>query len=252
MGVIRVTKFIEEFTVDNFFDSNKQPETNNPITVNPVNNSAESLNIEDVEIINYIENQSDAFIQTGYSSAKEDNTKVIRDIMYFDNKQYRFDGDNLCFGIMKRSDACCVKYKTETINTQLDKVKVTYNTFQKITFISNAGTYTIYDKVVRGNENQLQVNAQFSQSEFSIGNISDRANIKSGDILYFTDMLLFKNNEEHSNYKARLKTAQIYKNDVLVRDYVAAKRKKDGKVGLFDKVENKFYTSPNGTEFIAG
>ena len=86
MGVIRVTKFIEEFTVDNFFDSNKQPETNNPITVNPVNNSAESLNIEDVEIINYIENQSDAFIQTGYSSAKEDNTKVIRDIMYFDNK----------------------------------------------------------------------------------------------------------------------------------------------------------------------
>lgn len=43
-----------------------------------------------------------------------------------------------------------------------------------------------------------------------------------------------------------------YKNDALVRDYVAAKRKKDGKVGLFDKVENKFYTSPNGTEFIAG
>jgi len=41
MGVIRVTKDIEEFTVDNFFDSNKQPETSNPITVNPVNNSAE-------------------------------------------------------------------------------------------------------------------------------------------------------------------------------------------------------------------
>lgn len=252
MGVIRVTEFGEDFTWDNYCDCNKQPETSNPITVNPVNNSAESLNIEDVEIINYIENQSDAFIQTGYSSTKEDNTKVIRDIMYFDNKQYRFDGDDLCFGIMKRSDACCVKYKNETKNTQLDKVKVTYNTFQKITFISNAGTHIIYNKTVTGNKTQLEAVAQYPQSEFSIGNISDRVIINSRDILYFTDMLLFKNNEEHSNYKARLKTAQIYKNDVLVRDYVAAKRKKDGKVGLFDKVENKFYTSPNGTEFIAG
>jgi len=62
MGVIRVTAIIN--TENNYInnDSNKQPETNNPITVNPVNNSAESLNIEDVEIINYIENQSDAFI----------------------------------------------------------------------------------------------------------------------------------------------------------------------------------------------
>ena len=83
MGVIRVTKFIEEFTVDNFFDSNKQPETSNPITVNPVNNSAESLNIEDVEIINYIENQSDAFIQTDFSSTKEDKVKIAKDILSF-------------------------------------------------------------------------------------------------------------------------------------------------------------------------
>ena len=45
MGVIRVTKFIEV----------AGGETSNPITVNPVNNSAESLNIEDIEIINYIE-----------------------------------------------------------------------------------------------------------------------------------------------------------------------------------------------------
>lgn len=252
MGVIRVTEFGEEFTFDNC-DCNKQPEeTSNPITVNSVNNSAESLNIEDVEIINYIENQSDAFIQTGYSSTKEDNTKVVRDIMYFDNKQYRFDGDDLCFGIMKRSDACSMKYKNVTKNTQLDKVKVAYNIFQKITFISNAGTHIIYNKFVTGNKTELKAIAQYPQSEFSIGNISDKVINDGESILYFTDMLLFKNNEEHSNYKARLKTAQIYKNDVLVRDYVAAKCKKDNKVGLFDKVENKFYTSPNGTEFIAG
>ena len=243
MGVIRVTKYGEEFTVDNFFDYDYRQETSNPIMVNPVNKYvAESLNIEDVEIINYIENQSDAFIQTGYSSVKGDITKIIRDIMYFDNKQYRFDGDNFCFGIVKQNDTCCVKYQDEIKNTIHEKIKVTYNNFQKITFICNT-------KIEKG---------KTPYSEFIIGDESDRVNINNsidyftGNKLYFTDMLLFKNNEEHSNYKARLKTAQIYKNDILVRDYVAAKHKKDNKVGLFDKVENKFYTSPNGTEFIAG
>lgn len=222
MGVIRVTKFGEEF---------KPEEASNPITINPVNNSAESLNIEDVEIINYIENQSDAFIQTGYSSAKEDNTKVIRDIMYFDNKQNRFDGDTLCFGIMKRSDILSIKLSDNRIISDEEELKVKYSIFQKITFV---------------------INNDRTQKTFSIGNIAGKYNYSMGDQGYFTNLLLFKTNDEHTNYKARLKTAQIYKNDILVRDYVAAKRKKDGKVGLFDKVENKFYTSPNGTEFIAG
>nr|DAV98933.1 MAG TPA: hypothetical protein [Caudoviricetes sp.] len=63
MGVIRVTKYGEDFTVDNFLDYNEKQETSNPIMVNSLNKYvAESLNIEDVEIINYIENQSDAFI----------------------------------------------------------------------------------------------------------------------------------------------------------------------------------------------
>ena len=240
MGVIRVTKFGAEWTGDSI--NGETPDISNPIMVNPLNKYvAESLSIEDIEIINYIENQSDAFIQTGYSSTKDDITKIIRDIMYFDNRQHRYDGDVLCIGIEKRSDACSIKSNNIIIKTPYEKVKVKYNTFQEITFISNAGTYESSGKFKN------------AQAEFSIGDIAERVSIPNQeDINYFTNLLLFKSNEEHSNYKARLKTAQIYKNDVLVRDYIAAKRKKDGKVGLFDKVENKFYTSPNGTEFIAG
>ena len=236
MGVIRVTKFEEEF---------KPEETNNPITVNPVNNSAESLNIEDVEIVNYIENQSDAFIQTGYSSIKDDVTKVVRDIMYFDNKQNRFDGSNgIYFGLSKRKDTYNLLIRSaliyskselpnslELINPETETVKVTYNKFCQFTFTLNE-------------------DVALCKSTFNIDNHTDK--VKHPRNLKFDNLLLFKTDQEHSNYKARLKTAQIYKNDILVRDYVAAKRKKDGKVGLFDKVENKFYTSPNGTEFIAG
>ena len=61
MGVIRVTKFGAEWTGDSI--NGETPETSNPIMVNPLNKYvAESLSIEDIEIINYIENQSDAFI----------------------------------------------------------------------------------------------------------------------------------------------------------------------------------------------
>ena len=241
MGVIRVTKFIEEFTVDNFFDSNKQPETSNPITVNPVNNSAESLNIEDVEIINYIENQSDAFIQTDFSSTKEDKVKIAKDILYFDNKQNRYDGYNdIYFGIGKRSDNYSLLIQGTFITSET--VKGIYNEFSLFTFTPNISSFQ-YDNGMGGNITKYQ-------SEFNIGSHTDK--VTHNDKIHFDNLLLFKTDQEHSNYKARLKTAQIYKNDILVRDYVAAKRKKDGKVGLFDKVENKFYTSPNGTEFIAG
>lgn len=36
----------------------------------------------------------------------------------------------------------------------------------------------------------------------------------------------------------------------LVRDFIPVKRKEDGKIGLFDKVTNRFYISPNGHDFV--
>lgn len=38
----------------------------------------------------------------------------------------------------------------------------------------------------------------------------------------------------------------------LLRDFIPVRRRSDGKVGLLDRVENKFYTSPNGAEFVGG
>jgi hypothetical protein len=38
----------------------------------------------------------------------------------------------------------------------------------------------------------------------------------------------------------------------LVRDMMPCKRKSDNKVGLLDKVNNVFYVSPNGAEFVGG
>lgn len=38
----------------------------------------------------------------------------------------------------------------------------------------------------------------------------------------------------------------------LIRDFIPVRRRSDGKIGLLDRVENKFYLSPNGAEFTGG
>ena len=50
----------------------------------------------------------------------------------------------------------------------------------------------------------------------------------------------------------RIYSCQIYDNDVLVRDFVPAKRNSDSKVGLYDLVNDVFYTSPNNKNFTSG
>lgn len=45
---------------------------------------------------------------------------------------------------------------------------------------------------------------------------------------------------------------KIYDNNTLIRDFIPAKRISDGKCGLWDKVNFKFYTDESGGNFIAG
>lgn len=203
----------------------------------------------DIEIVDgilkigYIENQSDAFIQTDFSCGDDDKVKIEKEILYFDNTQNRYDGYNgIYFGIGKRRDTYSLLIQGMFIAPETETVKVIYNEFSQFTFTPNAASFQYS---AGGGKKKTKY-----QSEFNIGNHTDKA--AHNDKIHFDNLLLFKTDQERSNYKARLKTAKIYKNDVLVRDFVAAKRKADGKVGLFEKVESKFYTSPNGTEFIGG
>lgn len=45
---------------------------------------------------------------------------------------------------------------------------------------------------------------------------------------------------------------KMKENGVLVRDFVPAKRKSDGVIGMYDLIGRKFYTSPNGVAFTRG
>ena len=54
--------------------------------------------------------------------------------------------------------------------------------------------------------------------------------------------------------KGKLYFCQIYENEKLVRDFIPCKRNVDNKVGLYDIINNKFYTgiNPDGADFGAG
>lgn len=72
---------------------------------------------------------------------------------------------------------------------------------------------------------------------------------KAGRKSYFTDrtiklFFLYKKLCYGFVYYVR-----IYDGNKLLRDFIPVRRRSDGKIGLLDKVENKFYTSSNGIEF---
>lgn len=51
---------------------------------------------------------------------------------------------------------------------------------------------------------------------------------------------------------AKLYSCKMYNNSTIVRDFIPAKRISDGKCGLWDKVNFKFYTDESGGNFKAG
>lgn len=63
---------------------------------------------------------------------------------------------------------------------------------------------------------------------------------------------IFAQNNTSWLSKAKLYSCKIYKDTTLVRDFIPAKRISDGKYGLWDKVNYKFYTDINGNNFTAG
>lgn len=53
-------------------------------------------------------------------------------------------------------------------------------------------------------------------------------------------------------YKGRIYFLEVYDNNVLACSFVPCYRKEDGKVGMYDTVRNAFYYSPDSSNFTKG
>lgn len=72
---------------------------------------------------------------------------------------------------------------------------------------------------------------------------------KNGSNLYLFSV---NNGGNYNKASMKLYSCKMYDNGTLVRDFIPAKRISDGKCGLWDKVNFKFYTDESGGNFIAG
>lgn len=85
----------------------------------------------------------------------------------------------------------------------------------------------------------------------------DKTAINMGSETFSTPvtLFLFASNENGSariGKDLRIYYFKIFEADTLIRNYIPAKRKSDGAIGLYDTVNDTFSLSPNGTKFIAG
>ena len=62
----------------------------------------------------------------------------------------------------------------------------------------------------------------------------------------------FEDNVSYGSTKMKIYYFQLYDNGTLVRDFIPARRNSDGVVGMYDIVNQTFYTNPGGTNFVAG
>lgn len=56
----------------------------------------------------------------------------------------------------------------------------------------------------------------------------------------------------YGSVKGKVWLLKINDNGKPIRDFIPAKRKSDGTIGMYDLVGRKFYTSPNGVAFTGG
>lgn len=55
------------------------------------------------------------------------------------------------------------------------------------------------------------------------------------------------------NYQhQRVYGLKLWDENILVHNFIPVRRHSDGKIGMLDKIDGQFYTSPNGVEFIGG
>lgn len=179
--------------------------------------------------LEYIESTGTQYIDTGFKPNQ--NTRVVMDVTPVDVSL----GKMWCAFGVRQNDIYFGLYKASTGNMNLTWF-----------YGSNYSNYFTVDYAKRHN---LEVN----KNAASVDGISKSY---AAQTFQFTiPLFLLCDNAAGSPTSAGaalLYSCQIYDNGTLIRDFIPAKKISNGKCGLWDKVNLKFYTDENGGNFTAG
>lgn len=185
---------------------------------------------EDFQEVEYIENTSNAYIDTLY---KPNNKTRVETKVYCTQapteQPYPIFGGRTnevkdTFVMWLFSD----RIRSDFYQSQYVYIPITESFGTIFTIDKNKNIVTVNDTTV------TNVNGNFS-ALYNMKIFTEGQKIE--DIRYFIGRVYY---------------FKIYDDGVLVRDFVPVRQKSSNKFGLWDRVEGKFYISPNGTDFVGG
>lgn len=185
-----------------------------------------NVTFDDFVQVEYVENTSDAYIDT-LVNLKSYNYKFELDCQQTELKsQYSYlmaqemGYENYRIGFYTNLNLVYAavygnQYKASTVKADEERHKY------------------IYDKNVLYVDGVETVRPNTTSNFYNVGN----------------HLLLLTYVPKVQSIKAKIYSCKIYENNTLVRDFIPVLQVSTRRYGLWDKVEGKFYVSPNGTPF---
>lgn len=190
---------------------------------------------EEFQRLEYIQSNGTQYIDTGYIGSNNTSLKIKQSFQY----------NSMASGVTY----CAIG----TADNSSARIEMGYDKATN-TFWSNCGAAI--------SRYHTSITPDFLPHEYSWdgtgyfaidNNVAFEKNSLSATFNSSTSIYLFKDNNRLSNWcPMTLYYCKIYDNGVLVRDFIPCYRKADSVVGLYDVVEQKFYTNSGTGEFIMG
>lgn len=186
--------------------------------------------------VEYIENTSNAYIDTKLFTVYNDGRtyKHIVNLSYTVTNEKQLNGANGSgyFGIDKNGKFECAYIQDSAIAAGDSWHNINFSYYNPTNTSLNV-KYEIDNQLLEKNISKATLyNYPYAIFIFAIGGRNDAAPS------FFC--------------KERIKSYQIYIDDVLVRNFIPVLNKATDEYGMYDLVEKKFYVSPNGTKFVGG
>jgi len=195
----------------------------------------ESILRTDYTELEYLRSDGRAYINTNYSPTSKTRIEVVAKVdSGAGNVNIVGSGRGTTGG---SSDALLV---INSLNNSTAEIK-----------FDQAGAWIRSDNVNMLEKNRLSLSA----TKFSVNGDVKETNdttIPDTDNRPFYIFQRWRPLIESTNNKVQIYEFSIYENDILVRNMIPVKRNSDGVLGMFDTVNDVFYTNAGDGEFIAG
>ena len=189
--------------------------------------------------VEYIEGTGTQYIDTGY--IPQGNTEVRADIQ-FTHTSATYDGTHAAiFGASSSDKRFYMNFGA--MNQQYNQIFFWNGANNETTVWATLNNVTLKHKFIFNNIGLKVDNTLYAKQGTLVA--------CTRNFLFFTYVNRTTGNVNLPS-KYKLYNGQIYENDVLVRDLVPCYRKSDEEIGLYDLVNDAFYTNAGTGTFIKG